>query len=100
MIDTIPASEAAVAAFLWAPEEGNASVHDPAGRATLVLDGLAFAAFRAALRLDDPGLTLLLDAYDGIGFLGRDGQPRAASGTLRCNGATLRFAGIAKIRLG
>lgn len=84
----------------WSPVEGDASLLGRPGQDTLRLLGVSLAGLAAAIRLDDPCLSLHLDAEGGIRFIDRDGEAVPFGGTLTLEGATLRFARMTRLLLG
>ncbi|MGK7869226.1 hypothetical protein [Falsiroseomonas sp. E2-1-a20] len=99
-----PAAAAALdrirAPACWSPADGDADLPGRPGRDTLRLPAIGLAQLLAVLDLDDPRLSLHLDADGAIRFIGPEGEPVRFSGALTLDGATLRFTGMACLLLG
>ncbi|MGG5886874.1 hypothetical protein ACLF3G_07005 [Falsiroseomonas sp. HC035] len=84
----------------WSPADGDVILAGRPGRDRLVLPGIGLVRLLAALDLDDPRLSLHLDAEGAVRFLGPEGESVHFGGALMLDGATLRFTGMACLLLG
>ena len=84
----------------WTPADGDVDLPGRPGRDALRLPAIGLATLLAALRLDDPRLSLHLDADGALRFIGPEGEPVRFGGAVTLDGATLRFTGMACLLLG
>ncbi len=81
-------------AVIWSPRDGDAAFRGEPGRDVLWLDGCSLPQLRDGLRLEGGATRLHVEGNGTACFRDGQGGPAIAAGTLRLDGATLRFSGL------
>jgi hypothetical protein len=83
-------------ARVWGPGDGDVVFRGGEDADLLWLDGITLQQLRDGLRLDDPGIRLLVEGNGTVSFLGPDGRAARADGRVTIGRETLRFTGVAR----
>ena len=86
--------------YYWSPGSGNDEFHGDAGTDVLVLQGMNFSQFEAALKLYDPTLRVQVNAEGVVSFLNQANQAVTFSGEINLGGETLKFFDVERVMFG